>query len=136
MRNESSLWDEDDCVDWGEESDPELLVKQAEAQHNRNRIRLEKLYATTEFTFDPRCVLYRCFDTDGKLIYIGQSMSIASRLQKHERKSTWWQQVSQITFERGYESREQLIAAETRAIQNEKPRYNKQFNEIFKGVFA
>jgi hypothetical protein len=67
--------------------------------------------------------LYRCFDEDGNLLYVGISWSAPLRFQQHSRHSFWWQEVTRITLER-FPSRTAAEAAEQVAIRTEAPRYN------------
>ena len=72
------------------------------------------------------CV-YRCFNSAGRLIYIGSSEARLSRFQIHETQSPWWPEVAKTTDER-YPTIFQARAAERLAIIAEMPLYNKQYN--------
>lgn len=67
--------------------------------------------------------LYRFFDADNNLLYVGITCSPPVRLKQHKREKTWWADVARIEFEQ-HESREALEAAEREAIPRENPRYN------------
>jgi hypothetical protein len=67
--------------------------------------------------------LYRFFDIDRRLLYIGVSLSAVLRLRGHVHKSPWFDQVAYITIER-YETRLMALAAEKSAVRAERPRYN------------
>lgn len=67
--------------------------------------------------------LYRHFDADGALLYVGVSLSAVARHVSHERFSAWFPQVKTITVE-VFPTRDKALAAETRAIRKEKPRFN------------
>ena len=69
--------------------------------------------------------LYRCFDKDGTLIYVGMSINIRRRLSQHINKSGWFFDVSEIKISR-YIDEEQCRAAEKHAIRTESPKYNIQ----------
>ena len=69
--------------------------------------------------------LYRCFDKDSALIYVGMSISIRRRLSQHINKAGWFSEVSEIKISR-YPDGEQCRAAEKHAIRNECPKYNIQ----------
>jgi predicted GIY-YIG superfamily endonuclease len=71
--------------------------------------------------------LYRCFDEDGKLLYVGISMSALNRLQQHKDTSIWFENARRIEVEY-YRSREYALKAEKEAIKTEKPRFNKIHN--------
>jgi hypothetical protein len=74
--------------------------------------------------FDPP-VVYRCFTATRVLLYIGATDGWRSRLKEHQRKSSWWPEVDDITFER-YPTVAEAFAAETLAIRAERPLHNKQ----------
>lgn len=90
--------------------------------------------------------LYRHFNKNNELLYVGISMSIAARLSNHKSTSHWFNEVTKITIE-NYETREEVLDAEVKAIQLEKPKFNVQNslleyrkitgdNSIFLGVTA
>lgn len=68
--------------------------------------------------------LYRCFDSDERLLYVGISMSALSRLEQHKRESQWISLVAKITIE-SFPSRQKALEAEALAIVKERPFYNK-----------
>lgn len=67
--------------------------------------------------------LYRHFNKDGILLYIGISLSAIQRLAQHEATSPWFEQISDVKIE-SYPDRESALDAERRAIENETPLYN------------
>lgn len=67
--------------------------------------------------------LYRFYSSTGQLLYIGITMNPPARFKSHEGSKDWWSTVSGITVE-SYGDRTMLAAAERRAIQVEKPKYN------------
>ena len=76
-------------------------------------------------------VLYRAFDANEKLLYVGQSTSVMGRLKEHIKSSEWSGFVNNITFQR-FANERQLFRAELKAIQEEKPMYNKTHNRKYK----
>lgn len=70
-----------------------------------------------------RTALYRHFDAAGRLLYVGISWSVLVRMMTHEREARWFDQVATITVAH-FEDRVQALAAEARAIEQEKPVYN------------
>lgn len=68
-------------------------------------------------------VLYRMFDTNKTLLYVGITNDPKSRFKTHSKTKPWWSQVSQITVET-FDSREALSRAEQIAIRAENPRHN------------
>jgi len=67
--------------------------------------------------------LYRWFDRDGRLLYVGISRRIGARNKEHEQHSDWSQLAHFVTLE-WHDSRSEVERAEIRAIQNEHPIYN------------
>lgn len=68
------------------------------------------------------CV-YRCFDADGALLYIGHSARILGRLEEHAIDKTWFSRIAQVTVEH-FPSRAEASAAEAVAIEAEAPSMN------------
>ena len=66
--------------------------------------------------------LYRHFDQDGELLYVGMSISSLFRLAGHKR-SSWFPQIRKITIEH-YSSKQAARIEEIVAIRTENPRYN------------
>ncbi|AER47376.1 hypothetical protein GADJET_52 [Mycobacterium phage Gadjet] len=69
-------------------------------------------------------VLYRFFDAEGRLLYIGKSISVMSRLSSHASSSRFFRTAVKMTFQRGFSSHDELLAAEREAIEQERPAYN------------
>lgn len=68
--------------------------------------------------------LYRMFDAEGRLLYIGQSRSPWMRAQQQaETRSTWATQIARIQVE-WHPSRPEAMRAEVEAIRREAPLYN------------
>ena len=74
-----------------------------------------------------RYILYRAYGERDDLLYIGKSKTIMSRITSHLAKSDWKLRVVKILFE-DYKDQETLDDAEIKAIQKEKPLYNKKHN--------
>lgn len=70
-----------------------------------------------------RQVVYRCFDADGALLYIGVSGDICTRVKQHRSQTSWWHEVSRVVI-RLHPNRTAAFAAEIAAIRAEHPRYN------------
>lgn len=66
--------------------------------------------------------LYRHFDIDGRLLYVGISKNAVQRLSQHT-SSPWMQKIRTVTVEM-CQSREHALEAEALAIRSEKPAYN------------
>lgn len=67
--------------------------------------------------------LYRYFDADGRLLYVGISVSAVARAAQHRRTATWWGDFANMTRE-VFPTRFAAEEAERRAIVEEKPVYN------------
>lgn len=69
--------------------------------------------------------LYRYFDIDGNLLYIGISVNFMVRASQHKSSSRWFDRISYVNVTH-FPNRELAISAERVAISNEMPLYNKQ----------
>ena len=74
--------------------------------------------------------LYRFFDKDSNLLYVGITNTWHQRFHQHERTAGWFSRVAHATFE-PYESREAVEAAELVAIKTENPQFNKASNPAY-----
>ncbi len=76
-------------------------------------------------TATDKCVaVYRVYDIDGGLLYIGASVDPDVRMRTHRNTSAWWHLHSWFE-ERWFPSAREAAAAERRAILEENPRFNK-----------
>lgn len=71
-----------------------------------------------------RTALYRLFDVNGTLIYLGIAYAPESRWYQHSREKKWWPNVAEKRVV-WYETREQAEAAELLAIRTEHPQHNR-----------
>ena len=71
-------------------------------------------------------VLYRHFDKDGVLLYVGVSGRLMRRLKEHHQNASWFSRIARVDVEH-YPDRQSVLKAEIEAIQREKPLFNKQF---------
>lgn len=69
-----------------------------------------------------RTALYRHFNVEGSLLYIGISISAVVRFHQHHKKS-WYYDIANITIE-WFDSRSEAEDAERKAIWDEKPAHN------------
>lgn len=67
--------------------------------------------------------LYRMYDQDECLLYIGVSSRVMTRLGEHWHTKSWVPEISKITIEK-YKTRSALEDAESIAIRLEKPKHN------------
>lgn len=68
-------------------------------------------------------ILYRWWDAEGRLLYVGKSISVFSRIQQHRRNSKFFPEASTMTIER-FGTEKELAVAEIAAIRTEGPLYN------------
>jgi excisionase family DNA binding protein len=69
--------------------------------------------------------LYRFFDADGALLYVGRTIAPARRWREHERHSDWFADVATVT-RIVYPDAASLADAEREAIREECPLHNVQ----------
>jgi len=69
--------------------------------------------------------LYRHFDAEDKLLYVGVSKSAIVRLGQHEEHAHWYERITKVTIER-HPSRAAALEAERIAIHIENPLCNIQ----------
>lgn len=74
--------------------------------------------------------LYRFFDKDHNLLYVGISNSWHQRLRQHYKDSDFYSEAVVMTMEH-YKTREEVELAEKQAIESESPKYNKALNPNF-----
>lgn len=67
--------------------------------------------------------VYRLFDSEGCLLYVGATLNPFARFAGHRTDRPWFFDVASVTFEH-FEKRIDALEAEARAIRDEKPRYN------------
>jgi hypothetical protein len=67
--------------------------------------------------------LYRAFNRDGDLLYIGSSVQVDGRIRHHYLNAPWWFVASRFTFVR-YPDEASARQAEVDAIGSEHPRWN------------
>jgi predicted GIY-YIG superfamily endonuclease len=70
-----------------------------------------------------RTAIYRMYDEDGALLYIGVSRDFGHRWTQHARKQPWYDLVDRQTVE-WRASRHEALTAETAAIKVERPKFN------------
>lgn len=72
--------------------------------------------------------LYRWFDWDNRLLYIGITRDLAGRQESHSRSSSWGRFAAACTVDR-YPTRAAVETAERLAIEDEQPLFNHVFND-------
>jgi prophage antirepressor-like protein len=78
---------------------------------------------------DSNTALYRHYDIHNQLLYIGISVSPTDRFEGHRNRSEWAYLSIRIEME-WFDSREEALAAEKQAIENEHPKFNKMHSKI------
>ncbi|MER6540109.1 hypothetical protein ABT215_41365 [Streptomyces sp900105755] len=73
--------------------------------------------------------LYRLFDADGRLLYVGISHSAHFRLMQHVSK-VWWKDVARKEV-RGHRNRAAALAAERKMIVKDRPIWNAHHRPAF-----
>ncbi|REF00360.1 hypothetical protein DFJ69_5892 [Thermomonospora umbrina] len=74
-----------------------------------------------------RAALYRYFDADEVLLYVGITGDLMRRERSHVKRSSWMEFMARSTVER-FSSREEAEAAEVAAIGSELPLFNARHN--------
>jgi predicted GIY-YIG superfamily endonuclease len=69
------------------------------------------------------CQLYRYYDAQGCLLYVGISFNSAARASQHKAQSSWYSQAATITIE-NCKDRQTAARKERQAIKIEKPIFN------------
>lgn len=67
--------------------------------------------------------VYRAFNAEGVLLYVGSSINVAARIRAHYLDTPWWFAAKRFTFD-AYDTVEEARAAEKHAIATEFPRWN------------
>jgi len=73
-----------------------------------------------------KCAVYRCYDAEGALLYIGASNKPKDRLKAHKAKTDWGKSIASHD-EEWFSSREKAIEKEASAIKAERPPFNKHW---------
>jgi hypothetical protein len=68
-------------------------------------------------------VVYRCYNADGVLLYIGQTGDLPNRRSGHKCGSSWWPEVAEFKITRPM-TRDAALRYEREAIRAERPEYN------------
>ena len=71
--------------------------------------------------------LYRHYDAEGVLLYVGISVNACGRLAQHKRGAAWFTKISVIRVEH-FPSQAAARAAEVEAIRSENPIFNRRRN--------
>lgn len=69
-------------------------------------------------------IVYRAFDADGRLLYIGCTSNLHLRMRSHSSQSGWFSAMARLEIEE-HVNRLRAEQAERRAIATEEPLFNK-----------
>jgi DNA-binding transcriptional regulator YhcF (GntR family)/predicted GIY-YIG superfamily endonuclease len=96
-------------------------------QQKRLRARALRGEAGTQLSEDRSTSLYRYFDAEGTLLYVGIAYDPDKRKQGHAQTAaeSWYPLIAGRTVE-FFETREEAEEAEVRAIRSERPRFNRR----------
>lgn len=110
-----------------EQKDLKALKKTSQALQDMGDSQFtEQEAAELELVIADECTktaLYRHFDKDGNLLYVGRSVSAMRRLAEHKHSAHWFEQVARIEIQ-WFEAKGLAAEAEITAIKAEKPRFN------------
>lgn len=76
-----------------------------------------------------RCALYRHFDDQDVLLYVGITDTLGERTNNGHARSSDWVQFAERAEAEWYDSREEASAAEREAVRGERPVFNRQYAE-------
>lgn len=93
----------------------------------------DRVRAFGQSGIESKCSLYRHYDVDGNLLYVGISLEPLRRQQGHINTVDWRTAIFQIVIE-PFATRENAMAAEEAAIRNEHPKHNTTHNKYRKLV--
>jgi hypothetical protein len=68
--------------------------------------------------------LYRFYDADGALLYVGISINAAMRARQHRQGASWWPLVARMEVEHLHVTRRQIEQIELLVIREERPLHN------------
>lgn len=67
--------------------------------------------------------VYRAYDKDGALLYVGLTCDLANRLAQHKQSSSWFSEMARLSVQH-FGTRREAARVEAQAIRDERPRYN------------
>lgn len=72
--------------------------------------------------------LYRAYDADGALLYVGISFSSMTRAEQHRKAGKWFHLLASFRVEK-FKTRDEALDAERTAIITEHPKFNVMHNK-------
>lgn len=76
---------------------------------------------------DDKTTLYRAYDSEENLIYVGISCWLPDRIKAHQRHSGWHDHAAKILLDH-FDSRDEALAAEKKYIEEQAPAFNVAHN--------
>jgi hypothetical protein len=101
-----------------------IEMRRREKPGNVAKALLEKRIKLDPMTTPDLTHVYRHYDVNGRLLYVGVAQSTHNRLQQHRKQTVWFPLTALITID-DYPSRKAAEIDEARAILIEKPLYNR-----------
>jgi predicted GIY-YIG superfamily endonuclease len=80
-------------------------------------------FSLWEIDMDTPTTVYRLFDSDWTLLYVGISVRPAKRMSEHSRSKEWWPLVEHFLFTE-CDTRRDALELEEGMIRNEQPIFN------------
>lgn len=121
---------------WSPEYDEQLMLWSSHVRKRHFNINLREWYEQSRPAREARIAelekkpyaLYRHFDCNGRLLYIGMTNNPDVRIRSHKRQSRWYGAIAAVTVEwiTGFSK---VCEAEVNAIKNEAPMYNVRHND-------
>jgi hypothetical protein len=99
------------------------IVGSGNAQSSKSENPTSQVAAAASANEGDRCFLYRHFDKEGRLLYVGISLNALNRLAQHKGVSPWFWKIATVRVD-AFPNRDAALVAEREAIQKEKPFYN------------
>jgi predicted GIY-YIG superfamily endonuclease len=110
--------------------------KRDSGQRRRRYRKLVPWYARGSHNYsrqrNGKTVLYRFYNSQGSLLYIGITNNFDARLRQHLRDKPWAGQIARKTITT-YATRQAALNAEVQAIRRERPRHNIEHNRGLMG---
>ncbi|MEQ8511188.1 MAG: hypothetical protein RLN67_02400 [Algiphilus sp.] len=101
------------------------LARKAAEDYLREIGQLPPARPTDEERLAGETTLYRYFDAENRLLYVGVANDFEARDRAHRSASPWYQQKAQATTTQ-FPTRAEALAAERQAVRNESPLHNEQ----------
>jgi hypothetical protein len=79
------------------------------------------------------CVVYRLYDKNGGLLYIGSSINLSQRLRSHQRYEKWGAEIASVRVQ-PYPNQSKARDEEKAQIWLLNPLHNRMFNDYMPGI--